>query len=134
MRGKITSTITQAVFVAGVSMLIIALVVRQILVPTYEVYGEVQANMLAQSLASDISALWSQEEGEIERDLGGDWNILFEQKKGTFLWVEYYIPDGNQASKKAEILGNVQGDFVNLYNAANISIAKQAGKIEMKVV
>ena len=127
----VTSTIVQAVFIASLVILVMGFVVKQILVPTYEVYGDVQANILARSLASDISALWPQEEGLITRDLGGLWDISFSTEGGS---EAITLCHGEFASKPAGIFAPVGGVFQDLYGVQNISIAKSAGKIEIKRV
>ena len=124
MRGVANQPIL-VIFVVVVLMLGLTFVVRQVFEPVYEVYGEKQANILARSLAAEIATLSIQEEGEIRRDLRGEWTIQNTE-------------DGIQVSH-GEFTSNVVPLLISLPpqtldNAGNISIRTTAGVLTIEKV
>lgn len=128
MRGVVGIMIL-AVFITVTFLISIGFVVRMIFVPSLDVYGEVQADLLAKSLANDISSLSTQEQGNIERSLGGQWTILFSENNKVIS-----VSHGEFQSNEMPILGNVQGDFDNLFNVEKIVIEKTGEGITISEV
>ena len=124
MRGLVSVIFRYSVAIFLV-IVILSFVVSTIMVPGYNVHGEVQANIIAKSIANDITALWIQEEGEISRELQGEWDIGFHEKAIVARYGEF-------ESEEAGVLGDVNADYTDLYSVSKITIKKEAGKITLE--
>ncbi len=104
MRKGAVSAAIQAISALIVAILIMTLVLQRVAIPSLASYGNEQAEVAAQSIASSVNALSDAEEGVVEKILGVEWNIRIFR-----IGQDYYIKviHDNFESSDVLILGKV---------------------------
>ena len=112
----------QAIMVILFLSIAITLIVPRFTQPTIVAHGTKQAEIVAERLADAINAMSSMEEGFIEHNINGPWNIEVYSKKGAMhVRVSYDV-----YSAESEIIGNV--DSADLSGVEIVKITKESGE------
>jgi hypothetical protein len=69
------SMIMQVLFVLVLIMMMVYLIYTRLAEPTIETYGDTQAKIIAQSVATHIDALSTVDIGSVEKTLKGNWDV-----------------------------------------------------------
>ncbi len=119
MRGEISLTL-QTVFVIIVVMAVLVFLVSEVAKPVYETYGDVQARILAKSLAVAINSLTVVDRGSITKKLDAVWDIETRCDTNNLCFLK--VSHDKFSSGDIEIVGKVKP--VKLENVALISLIK----------
>ncbi|RLJ09625.1 MAG: hypothetical protein DRP15_03055 [Candidatus Aenigmatarchaeota archaeon] len=119
MRGEISLTL-QTVFVIIVVMTVLVFLVSEVAKPVYETYGDVQARILAKSLAVAINSLTVVDRGSITKKLDAVWDIETRCDTNNLCFLK--VSHDKFSSGDIVIVGKVKP--VKLENVALISLIK----------
>jgi hypothetical protein len=117
-RGAV-SILIQVLVVAAVCILVLIFLLYRISVPSLKSYGNGQAHILAESVASSIGALSTMEEGSVEKSFGLEWTFSIYSEDN-----EYYVRLKHESFEgRANI--PVPVDDINLFDVGGVAINKK---------
>ena len=110
----------QAAFVVLFLTVIITVLVPRLAAPTIEAHGNKQAEIAAERLSDAINAMSSMDEGQVEHNITGPWDIKVYSKEG----MKYVNVSHEGYSAEAKIIGNVR-----LGDLPDVGVAKISKKL-----